>query len=182
MDNTYIKTIFTIDGLSPAYIGYYIKRQSWNGWEFAHFTIDEATRLMHDYNKNAERAMLYDVTNDSFYLWNEGIEDYYIIKGYDMLTAEGIQHLYGIGAGFWIWSRIYAGGIRDVANETEEFIYYYNAFRYWDEDDHRRDDIFNYLLEEFKNLNTLVQVMNVMRDDDMPRELKFTKLQELVHI
>jgi hypothetical protein len=95
----YIKTILTLDSFAPAYLGYYIKGQNWNGWEYAHFSLAEGIKIMEEYNKNAERPMRYDSIYDQFYLWDEGIENYYIIKGYDIPIAEGIQHLYGIGTG-----------------------------------------------------------------------------------
>lgn len=178
----YIKTIFTTDGFAPAYLGYYIQGQDWNGWEYAHFTHTEGMKIMEEYNKNAERPMMYDPIYDQFYLWDEGIEDYYIIKGYDIPTAEGIQHLYGIGAGCWTWYRISAEGIRYVAQEVEEFIYYKHSYHYWDEYDNRRDDVVNYLLEEFKNLSVLVQVMNIMRNEELKADERFAKLKGILNL
>ena len=47
------KTIFTIDGIAPAYIGYTSGRL-WNGWATPYFEVNEAFAVMKDFNKNYE--------------------------------------------------------------------------------------------------------------------------------
>lgn len=61
------KNVFTIDGLSYAYIGY-TSNKRWNGWATPHFELAEALEVMHDYNECAESLMQYDEVYDQFYI------------------------------------------------------------------------------------------------------------------
>lgn len=176
------QTVLTIDGFAPAFLGYYIKGDDWNGWEYAHFELSEAHKVAEANNVDAEHIMTYDAIYDQFYMWDEGNEDYYIIKGHDALTDEGIKHLYGIGAGCWTWDRVSESNIRYVAQETEEFIFYHDTYNYWDEYDDRREQTVSSFIEQFKNLTILVQVMNIMRDEDLEADERFEKLGRILKL
>lgn len=176
------KTILTIDGFNPAYLGYYIPNKNWNGWEFAHFEFSEAIKIAEEFNKNADYPMTYDPIYDQFYVWEEANKDYYIIKGEDHETDEGIKHLYGIGSGYWVWDRISKSQIRSIAQQIEEFIYYHDTYNYWDEYDIRREVMVDDFIRQFRNLDALAQAINIMWDERIKADEKYTKLGGILRI
>ena len=170
------RTILTVDGILPAYLGYYIKSKDWNGWEFAYFELSEAHKVAEGFNQQAEHPMTYDAIYDQFFVWDEGAEDYYIIKGEDLQTEDGIKHLYGIGAGCWTWKGISKSTVRYIAQEAEEFIFYHDTYKYMDEYDLKREQTVESLIEQFKDLAILLQVMNILRDEDLEADARFEAL------
>ncbi len=95
------KTLFTIGEYPKAYIGYTSGRL-WNGWATPHFELDEALRVMQGFNECAEYPMRYDKEKDQFYILDTEDEPE-VWKGENYQTADGIRHLYGIGAYSWVW-------------------------------------------------------------------------------
>lgn len=95
------KTVFAIDNHCPV-VGY-TEGKLWNGWATPYFPLEEAIRVMEDFNKTSDIPMRFNEANDCFILYNEGNEDYEIWEGANYHTEEGIQHLYSIGAFSWVW-------------------------------------------------------------------------------
>ena len=96
------KSMFTIDSYPTAHIGY-TEGRKWNGWATPYFEMDEALEVMAEFNECADHPMCYDKIYDQFYVWDEGNDDFETWKGKDYATADGIKHLYGIGAFSWVW-------------------------------------------------------------------------------
>lgn len=160
------KTIFTIDGIAPAYIGYTSGRL-WNGWATPYFEVADALTVMHDYNKNTDRPMWYDEDIDAFRIAETEYTDEEIWKGENIQTDEGIKHLYGIGAYCWVWDAVNDGDRRYLAQQVEEFIFYHDTYKYMDEYDLKREEIVNSIAEQFQDLNTFHKVICIMRDEDL---------------
>ena len=169
------KTIFTIDGFAPAYIGYTSGRL-WNGWATPNFEIAEALRVMADYNENTGNPMWYDEETDSFRIAETEYTDEEIWKGRNCNTDEGIKHLYGIGGYSWVWDAVNDGDRRYLAQQIEEFIYYHDTYHYMDEYDLKREEIVNTMTEEFKNLNTFYEAICLMRNEELSADERFEKL------
>ncbi len=170
------QAVLTIDGIAPTFLGYYLKGADWNGWEYAYFELDEAMKVAEGFNQQAEHPMTYDPIYDQFYMWDEGEDDYYMVKGIDAPTDKGTKHLYSIGAGCWTWDRMSKSSIRSIAQETEEFIFYHDTYNYMDECDIRREQTVEAIIEQFKDLKVLVQAMNIMRDEDLEADARFELL------
>lgn len=175
------KTIFTIDGFTPAYIGYTSGRL-WNGWATPYFEVNEAFEVMADYNKDTENPMWYDEATDSFRINESEYISEEIWKGQNIKTEEGIKHLYGIGAYCWVWDAVNDNDRRYLAQQVEEFIYYYDTYKYYDEYDHRREETVESITEEFKNLDVFYQAICIMRNDETSAETKFEKLGGILNV
>lgn len=169
------KTIFTIDGIAPAYIGYTSGRL-WNGWATPYFEIAEALQVMADYNKNTDRPMLYDEKTDSFRVAETEYTDEEIWKGKNIVTDDGIKHLYGIGAFSWVWDAVNDGDRRYLAQQVEEFILDYDRYNYLDEYDDKREDVVNAIIEQFQDLNIFHKAICIMRDEELDEDTRFEKL------
>ena len=166
------KTIFTIEGVAPAYIGYTSGRL-WNGWATPFFELSEALALMTEHNKYRDNPMHYDEGIDAFCIAETEYTDEAIWEGIDYQTAEGIKHLYGIGAYCWMWDAVED---RSIAQQTEEFIYYHDTYNYWDEYDNRREETVNTIAEQLKNIDTFYNIVCIMRDEELSAEARFEKL------
>ena len=169
------KTIFTIDGFAPAYIGYTSGRL-WNGWATPYFEIAEALQVMNDYNNNTDRPMWYDEETDSFRIAETEYTDAEIWKGTNIQTDEGIKHLYGIGAYSWVWDAVNDGDRRYLAQQVEEFIFYHDTYNYMDEYDLKREEMVNTIAEQFQNLNTFHRIICVMRNEELDTKSIFEAL------
>jgi hypothetical protein len=169
------RTIFTIDGVVPAYIGY-TDGDTWNGWATPYFEKDQAMRLMEDYNKNTESPMFYNEEFDTFYHFGTDGYSGEMWKGEKHQTAEGIKTLYGIGAYCWIWDAVNTKDLRYIAQEIEEFIFYHETYKYMDEDDLKRDGAVDTIIEQFKSLEVLYEAINVMRNEELKADERFEKL------
>lgn len=166
------KTIFTIDGIAPAYIGY-TSGALWNGWATPFFEINEALQVMEEYNKNTDSHMQYSEIYDKFFindpegLQYEPLEEW---KGKNIATKDGIKHLYGIGAYCWIWDAVTDGDRRGFAQQIEEFIYFHDTYNYWDEYDLKRDEVVESIIKQFQDLNTFHKAICIMRREDLKAE------------
>lgn len=171
------RTIFTIDGFAPAYIGY-TDGSRWNGWATPYFEKAEALAVMADYNKGTETPMFYNEEYDTFYHFGNDSYDGEMWKGADYNTKDGIKHLYGIGAYCWVWDAVNDGDRRYLAQEVEEFIFYHDTYNYMDENDNRREEVVNTIIQQLQDLNTFHQVICIMRDKELTAETRFNKLKE----
>lgn len=169
------KTIFTIDGFVPAYIGF-TDGYLWNGWATPYFEVTEALQVMADYNKDTGNPMWYDEITDTFRIAETEYTSEGNWKGEDFQTEEGIKHLYGIGAYCWVWDAVNDGDRRYLAQQVEEFIYYHDTYNYWDEYDSRRDEAVEAIIEQFKNLDTFYKTICIMRNEDITAEARFEQL------
>lgn len=177
------KTILTIDGFDQAYLGYYLPNRNWNGWEFAHFERHEAIKVAEDFNKvNLDFPMTYDPIYDQFYTWDEANEDYYIIKGANYETNEGIKHLYSIGSGYWRWDRITESQIHSIAQQIEEFLYYHVMYHCYDEDSPKREAMVESLVKQFADLETLAEAINIFWDEGIETNEKYIQLGGILRI
>lgn len=169
------KTIFTIDGIAPAYIGFTSGRL-WNGWATPFFEVNEALAVMEDFNKNAENPMQYDERFDRFIvidsegLQYEPLEEW---KGKNIQTDEGIKHLYGIGAYCWVWDAVNDSDRRYLAQQVEEFICYH---KHLDEYGTERDQTVESIVKQFKNLDTFHKAICIMRNEELEADERFKKL------
>lgn len=178
------KTIFTIDGFVPAYIGY-TDGDTWNGWDTPYFEVNEALQVMADYNKNAENPMEYDSYLDRFIIIDaEGLqyEPLECWKGRNIQTEEGIKHLYGIGAYCWVWDAVNDGDRRYMAQQVEEFMFYHDTYKYMDEYDRRRDETVESIINQFGDINTFHKAICIMRDEKLEAEARFEKLGGILNV
>lgn len=169
------KAVFTIEDYPKAYIGY-TSHNKWKGiWDMAHFELAEAQRVADGFNECAEHPMQYDPIYDQFFVWDAGNDDYDIVKGKDCHTEDGIKHLYEIGIG-WFWSAVDEQKCLHLAQQIEEFIFYYDTYNYMDEYDLKRYDVVEEIKNQLRELKTFQQAYEIFNDDDLPKELKFNKL------
>lgn len=174
------KTVLTIEDYPKAYIGY-TSPIKWKCWDMPYFELSEAQRVAEGFNECAEHPMTYDPIYDQFYVWDAGNEDYDIIKGEDFITDEGIKHLYGIGAGNWLWDAINERKCHNLAMEIEDFIYEYDTYHYADECLDRMQTVEG-IAKQLKELNTFQQIWEIWHNDDLTEELKFEKLGGILQV
>ena len=177
----YKKTIFTIDGFVPAYIGY-TNGATWNGWATPYFEVNEALQVMADYNKNTGNPMWYDEETDTFHIAATEYTDEELWNGHNIITNEGIKHVYGIGAFSWVWDSVNDGDRRYLAQEVEEFIFYHDTYNYMDEYDLKREEVVNTIAEQFKDLTTFHKAIHIMRDEELEAEARFEKLGGILNV
>ena len=175
------KTIFTIDGIAPAYIGYTSGRL-WNGWATPFFEKNEALRVMQDYNKDTGNPMQYDEATDSFRVAETEYTDEEVWTGKNINTDDGVKHLYGIGAYCWVWDAVNDDDRRYLAQQVEEFIFDHDTYNYMDEYDNRREQVVNAIIEQFQDLNTFHKAICIMRDEDLTAEVRFEKLGGILNV
>lgn len=98
------KTRFVIDTNEKTYEGY-TDGTLWNGWECPWFTKEVAEEMMKDLNKEGVRTE-YDEERDSYIVEVEQCDEPDVFDGADVVTEDGIKHLYPIGAWCWIWDEV----------------------------------------------------------------------------
>ena len=175
------KSVFTVEDYPKAYIGY-ASPIKWKCWEMAHFEIAEAKRVAEGFNECAEHPMQYDPIYDQFYVWDEGNQDYDIIKGEDIQTEDGIKHLYGIGAGNWFWSAMSEKTCLSLAQQIEEFIFYHDTYNYMDEYDLKREGVIEAIKTQLMDLTTFQQAFEIWHNEDLTEEAKFEKLGGILNV
>ena len=169
------RTIFTIDGFVPAYIGYTSGRL-WNGWATPFFEVNEALQVMEDYNKNTDNPMYYDEATDSFRIAETEYTDEEGWKGQNLKTEDGIKHLYGIGAYCWIWDAVNDGDRRYIAQQIDELLYEHDTYNYWDGSDALREQVVNTIMEQLKDLDTFHKAIYIVEDEKLTEEERYEKL------
>lgn len=175
------KAIFTLDGFVPAYIGY-TDGKMWNGWATPYFTKEEAIRLMTDYNSDTESPMFYNEEHDTFYHFGTDSYSGEMWRGENYETDEGIKHLYGIGAYCWVWDAINKGDIRCVAQQVEEFIFYYDTYHYWDEYDNRREEVVTNIINQLQDFNMLKEIITIMHNDNLSSETMYKTIGGILRL
>ena len=116
------KALFTIDGFQCPHIGY-TEGKRWNGWATPFFEIDEALKVMEEFNDyGPDFPIIYNEATDTFTVEEIGGGNGDEWKGANYQTEEGIKHLYGIGAYSWVWELTTQDDIYAVAQRIEELI------------------------------------------------------------
>jgi hypothetical protein len=178
----YKQQVFTIENYSKAYLGY-CPKYKWKGiWEMAHFELNEAKRVAEGYNECAEHPMEYDPIYDQFFVWDEGNEDYDFVKGEDVVTEDGIKHLYPIGAGNWFWYSPNEIDLLHIAEGIEEFIWEYDTYHYMDENDCERDKVIMRIKNQLKELTVFKQIYELYHNEDLSSDEKFKELSKLLTV
>ena len=123
--------------------------------------------------------MTYDEDKDEFRIQYEEYDEPYTWRGEDIKTADGIKHLYGIGAYSHIWDELGEGSKRYLAEQINEFLVDYNPYGYRDvvED---KGEIINALVQQFADLDTFVKCYGIMNDDKLSADQIYTKLEEVL--
>jgi hypothetical protein len=80
----------------------YVVNRSWNGWAMPAFTRDQGNRWIEWQNKAQAGAARFDATRDAFVSRFAGEEEE-VWPGIDVLIDGKSEHVYGIGAGVWVW-------------------------------------------------------------------------------
>ena len=145
------KTVFTIGEYPEAYIGYTSGRL-WNGWATPYFELDEAMRVMQGFNETAEYPMQYDEVYDQFYILDTETTELEVWKGENCQTAEGMKHLYGIGAYCWVWDEETTA---PVAKAIDELFSDYDVAADYDD-----------ITEALQNAESLQKALKILRSDD----------------
>lgn len=175
MGNLMTKAVFTLDGHEPAYLGY-TTGELWNGWATPHFPLDEAFKVMNECNKYNECAPIrFNDRLDVFIYYDESIEDYVVWEGNNCATEDGIKRLYHIGAYAWVWDRI--TNPLYIAQDVEEFLYYYYYQMFWHEYSHYRQEIVDELAHQLKDLEKLQKTINIMRKEFPDKTARFNQLK-----
>lgn len=169
------KSVFTLEEHPKAYIGY--ASAQWKLWDMAHFELDVAKQIMEDF----ELPISYDEGNDQFKLWDEGFGDYIFVKGEDCHTEEGIKHLYGIGAGSWLWEGVNEGIRQYLAQGIEDFIYEYDTYEYKDQCDDR-EEVVEGIKNQLRELIIFKKVYEMWHDEELSRDELFDGLREFINV
>lgn len=175
------RTVFRIGEYPDAYIGYTSGRL-WNGWATPFFELAEAKRVAEGFNEAAENPMQYDEIYDQFYILDPETADLEVWKGKDYETAEGIKHLYGIGAYSWVWENV--GNTSDLlsfACQIEEFIFDYDVYEHRDcfnDREEARESIMN----SFLNFEIYAKAIKIFYAEDLSADEKFEKLGGILEI
>jgi hypothetical protein len=174
------KSVFTIEDYPKAYIGY-TSPMKWKCWDMPYFELEEAKRVAEGFNECAEHPMEYDPIYDQFYAWDAGNEDYDFVKGEDFLTEDGIKHLYGIGAGSWLWDGITESKCQCLAASIEDFIYEYDTYHYQDECLDRMK-IVESIQTQLKEWSIFQQIHEIWNGDELTSDEVFEKLHKILKI
>lgn len=172
------KAVFTIGEYPKAYIGY-TSGKLWNGWATPYFALDEAKRVAEGFNETAEYPMEYDEVYDQFYILDKESGELETWKGEDIITAEGIKKLYGIGAYSWVWDEATDRDNNYLAQGIEDFIYEYNTYEFRDQYD-GRDEAVEAIKNQLKELTVFQQVYEIWNDEDLSSDERFEKLSKLL--
>ena len=170
------KVLFTINGFQHPHIGY-TKGIRWNGWATPHFEIDEALKVMEEFNScEPEFPMTYDKDTDTFSVVEIGGGNGDGWKGLNYQTDEGIKHLYSIGAYSWVWEDITAYDIYNIARRIEDFLYEYDTYEYRNNYDDRElvvEEIKNQL-KEFKTMKPILIYLYTeeLKDEELYNALR----------
>ena len=174
------KAVFTIDCFPKAYIGYTSGRL-WNGWATPYFALDEAKRVMEGNNETAQYPMEYDNIYDQFYILDKESGELETWKGIDISTAEGIKHLYGIGAYSWVWDKVDDRDCRYLAQGIEDFIYEYDTYGYRDVGIDR-EEMVEAIKNQLKELTVYKQAYEIWHAEELSEDKQFEELSKLLTV
>lgn len=101
-------TTFRLDYEQPALTGW-TRRSSWNGWGCPYFERDVADHVMELINTQAiedgePTTISFDQATDSYVMYSTfDEEDHARVQGQDIVTANGVLHVYALGTRVWCW-------------------------------------------------------------------------------
>ena len=171
--------VFTIGEEPQAYIGYTSGRL-WNGWATPYFEKEEATRVMRDFNKDAETLMCYDEEADTFRIAETECTDEEVWVGKDYQTDDGIKHLYGIGAYSWVWEFVDDRDCLYLAQVIEDFIYEFDTYGYRDVGIDRAEMV-EQIKTQLKELTVYKQAYELWHKE-LDDDAKFEELSKLLTV
>lgn len=174
------KSVFTIGVYPKAYIGYTTDRR-WNGWATPHFELEEAKRVAEGFNETAEYPMQYDEVYDQFYILDTETTELETWKGEDIITEEGIKHLYGIGAYSWVWDETTDRDCHCLAQGIDDFLYEYDTYGYRDVGI-EREEMVEAIKNQIKELTTFQQVYEVWHNKDLSQDERFEELGKILFV
>ena len=174
------KSVFTIGEYPKAYIGY-TAGKLWNGWATPYFALEEAKRVAEGFNECAEYPIEYDNIYDQFYILDKETEELEKWKGEDIPTAEGIKHLYGIGAYSWVWDEANDHDYKYLAEGIDDFIYEYDTYGYRDVGIDR-EEMVKEITNQLRELTTFQQVYEVWHNEDLSQDERFEALSKLLFV
>lgn len=174
------KAVFTIGEYPKAYIGY-TSGKLWNGWATPYFEFAEVKRVAEGFNETAEFPMQYDEIYDQFYVLDTETSDLETWKGEDVLTDEGIKHLYGIGAYSWVWDEATDMDSNYLAAVIEDFLWEFDTYESKDQYSDREEAV-EAIKNQLKELTVFQQVYEVWHDEDLHQDERFEKLSKLLTV
>lgn len=168
------KLVFTTNGFEHPHIGY-TEGKRWNGWATPYFEVDEAINIIEEFNKYMpEEFITYDEGIDTF-THKIADDETEIWKGKNYQTAEGIKHLYGIGAYCWTWEIVTQDDIENVATVIEDFLWELDTYEHKDNYDDR-EELTKEIIAQLQDLKTLKQVLIYLYTEDLTEQELFDKL------
>ena len=168
------KAVFTIDCYPKAYIGY-TSGKRWNGWATPYFELEEAKRVAEGNNEMAEYPIEYDEVYDQFYILDKETAELETWKGEDIRTAEGIKHLYGIGAYSWIWDEATDQDSNYLAQAIEDFLWEFDPYECRDQYDDR-EELVEAIKKQLRDLTIFQQVYEIWHTEKLTEQELFDRL------
>lgn len=154
------KLVFTIDGFNHPHIGY-TEGKRWNGWSTPYFEVDEAFKIMQEFNADdPDDPILYAEASDTF-MHKIADDEIELWKGKNYQTDEGIKHLYGIGAYSWVWETVTQDDIVAVAQRIEDFLWELDTYEFKDQYE-SREELVEEIIRQLQDLKTLKYVLKVL--------------------
>jgi len=97
----------------------YSRGQRWNGWDCPYFVQGVASRVC---ERHYDGGFFFDDARDAFVCWfADDPKEQDVWSGMDIQTEDGIQHVYPIGAGNWIWD---SWNSPDLRTDGDDQTYY----------------------------------------------------------
>lgn len=175
------KALFTIDGFKYPHIGY-TSGKRWNGWATPYFEIDEAIKVMEEFNNcDPEFPIAHDKETDTFTVEEIGGGNGDEWKGTNYNTEEGIKHLYGIGAYSWVWELTTDDDIYAVAQRIEDFLYELDTYEFKDQYADR-EEVVEAIIKQLRDFSTLKQVLTSLYTDELTEQELFEKLGGILNV
>ena len=169
------KLVFTTNGFEYPHIGYTAGKR-WNGWATPYFEIDEAIKIMEEFNSyEPEFPITYNEKTDTFSVEEIGGGNGDEWKGVNYQTDEGIKHLYGIGAYSWTWEDTTQKDIYAVAQRIEDFLWELDTYEHRDNYD-SREELLKEIINQLQDFKTLKQVLIYLYTEELTEQELFDKL------
>ena len=169
------KLVFTIDGFKYPHIGY-TEGKRWNGWATPFFEVDEAIKIMEEFNAcEPEFPIIYNEETDTFSVEEIGGGNGDEWKGKNYQTEEGIKHLYAIGAYSWVWEDTTREDIYAVAQRINDFLWNLDTYEYKDQyEDY--EHITEKIAKQLQDFKTLKQVLTALYVEELTEQELAEKL------
>lgn len=174
------KCLFTTNGFEHPHIGYTTGTR-WNGWATPYFEVDEALAIMQEFNAdNPDEPMLYAEANDTF-MHKIADDEIELWRGRNYETAEGIKHLYGIGAYSWVWELTTQDDIYAVAQGIEDLLWELDSYEYCNQYDSRKE-VLKEIIAQLQDFKTLKQALMYLYTEELTEQELYDKLGGILKI